>query len=306
MLEVTYDYASCVRNSEKVAWRIDDVMPPDTRLDFSRPFLPDRLSGSHQLDFLSESERLTMNHINGNAYINLFAFVEEYIVATVVNHAQAEMFGDHSAVRALVRFAEEEIKHQQLFWRYLEAFKRDFPHPCEVLGSAAAVAQVILSKSAMAVLMVTLHLEIMTQAHYTECFRADSALDPLFVRLLKHHWMEESQHAKIDVLELDKLASDAPPEQIEKAFDDYLDLIDAFDGLLAQQAGMDRDSAVGALGRRFDAEQDATIVRALHRAYRWTFLVSGMQNPTFTKVLRRINPEAAVRVAKKAAELEAV
>ena len=98
MLVVTYDYASCVRHSEKVAWKVDDVLPADTRLDFSRRFLPDRLSGSGRIHCLSESDRLMLNHINGNSYINLFAFVEEYIVATVVNHAQAEMFGDHSPI----------------------------------------------------------------------------------------------------------------------------------------------------------------------------------------------------------------
>jgi hypothetical protein len=303
MLDVTYDYASCVRHSEKVAWKVDDVLPADTRLDFSRRFLPDRLSGSGRIHCLSESDRLMLNHINGNSYINLFAFVEEYIVATVVNHAQAEMFGDHSAIRALTRFAEEEIKHQELFWRYLATFKRDFGHPCEVLGSAAAVAQVILSKNAIAVMLVTLHLEIMTQAHYTECFRTDVELDPLFVRLLKHHWMEEAQHAKIDVLELDKLLADAAREQIQKAFTDYLDLIDAFDGLLAQQAAMDRDSLSRALSRTFSAEESAEIAAAQHHSYRWTFLVSGMVNPMFVNVLKRIDPSAAERIAQKAASL---
>src|SRR5262249_48356825 len=161
---------------------------------------------------------------------------EEYIVATAVQHAQAELFGDHSAVRALVRFAEEEVKHQQLFWRYRDAFARDFGTPCEVLGSAAEVAGVILSKSPLAVMMVTLHLEITTQAHYVDSLRDASDIDPLFAKLLKHHWLEESQHARIDALELRKMATGAAPEQIGAAFDDYLGLIDAFDGLLGAQA----------------------------------------------------------------------
>src|SRR6185436_1268126 len=96
MFELTYAYATCVRNSEKIAWRVDEVMSADAQLDFSRPFLPAALTGSGRLDFLTAPERLTLNHINGNAYVNLFAFVEEYIVATAVNHAQAEMFADHS------------------------------------------------------------------------------------------------------------------------------------------------------------------------------------------------------------------
>jgi hypothetical protein len=303
MLDLSYDYAACTRNSEKVAWKVDDVMPPETRLDFSRPFLPGPLTGSGHVPFLSASERLKLNQINGNAYINLFAFVEEYIVATAVNHAQAEMFGDHDAIRALVRFADEEIKHQQLFWRYLDAFKRDFDRPCDVLGSPAAVAQVILSKSAMAVMMVTLHLEIMTQAHYTESVRPDTNLDPLFASLLKHHWLEESQHARIDALELDKLMSQSNAEQIKKAFSDYLELIDAFDGLLANQATMDAESLGRVLERTFTEEEARQLVAAQHAGYRHTFLVSGMVNPLLTRVLGKMDPDGAVLVAKKAATL---
>ena len=303
MLALTYDYKSCIKNSEKVAWKVDEVMPPDQKLDFSRRFLPSALTGSDRIEWLSEAERLTLNHINGNSYINLFAFVEEYIVATAVQHAQAEMFGDHSAIRALVRFAEEEIKHQELFWRYLAAFKRDFPHPCEVLGSAAAVAQVILSKSPMAVMMVTLHLEIMTQAHFTESVEPNGKLDPLFSRLLRYHWMEECQHAKIDALELDKMIGQSAAEQIKKAFSDYLELIDAFDGLLTAQAGMDATSLSTALGRTFTEEEKQKIVAEQHAGYRRTFLVSGMVNPMFTSVLERMDRDGAAAIARKAQSL---
>ena len=278
-------------------------MPVGTRLDFTRPFLPDALASDRRLPDLNEGERLKLNQITGNAYVNLFAFVEEYIVATAVKHAQAEMHGDHDAVRALVRFAEEEIKHQQLFWRYLETFKGSFGTECGVLGDAAAVAGVILSKTPIAVLLVTLHLEIMTQAHYTESVRDDAKLDPLFARLLKHHWLEEAQHAKIDALELDKLASDATAEQITKAFDDYLDLIGAFEGLLAAQAKMDVESFAKATGRKpGDAESEA-IMKAQHAAYRNTFLVMGMQNRMFTDVVKTLSVEDARRVAARAASL---
>ena len=303
MLKLNYDYATCVKNSERVAWRVDDVMPPDTRLDFARPFLPAALSGDHKLAFLNEGDRLKLNHITGNAYINLFAFVEEYIVATAVRHAEAEMHGDHVALRALVRFADEEIKHQQLFWRYLDAFKKDFGHECGLLGDAAAVAGVILSKSAMAVMLVTLHLEIMTQSHYTESVRDDQSLDPLMVKVLKHHWIEESQHAKIDALELDKLLSDATPEQIAQAFNDYLDLIGAFDGLLAAQAKMDLTSFERAAGKTLASEHGEALVRAQHSAYRNTFLVLGMKNPMFTNIVQTIAPERAKAIADRAATL---
>lgn len=305
MLSFNYDYATCVRNSEKSCWIIDEVMPPDTRLDFSRPFLPEKLMPSQGLDFLSTQERLWLNQISGNAYLNLFAFVEEYILVTVVQHAQAEMFGDHDAIRALVRFADEEVKHQRLFQRYRAAFDRDFGAAPEVLESAAEVAQVILSKSPIAVMLITLHIELMTQHHYTECVKDNREMDPLFASILKHHWLEESQHAKIDALELAKLVTTAPPSAIDQAFDDYLEILGAFDGLLAQQAEMD----VRSLGRvaagaglsttGYNAREIDGIQRSQLQGYRRTFVWYGMTSPLFVKALEQMSAQGAARVAAR-------
>lgn len=304
MLELTYDYASCVRSSEKVSWKLDEVMPVGTRLDFTRPFLPKTLAARGDIGFLSPiDDALKLNHITANAYLNLFGFVEEYIIAVAVKHAHAEMFGDHDAIRALVRFADEEVKHQALFKRYLDAFQREFGHPCEVLGSAAEVAGVILSKSPIGVMLVTLHLEIMTQAHYVECVKDDGQLDPFFVKLLRFHWMEESQHARIDALELDKLLDAATPAAIQTGIDDYLGLIDAFDGLLKAQAEMDARSLPAATGRTFDEGETKRIIAAQHAGYRHTFLVYGMTNATFLENLAKISKDAVSRVTHRAQEL---
>jgi hypothetical protein len=303
MLSLTFDYESCVRASETAAWKLDDVMPPGTRLDFTRPFLPAGLAARGELPFLSQGEQKTLNQITGNAYLNLFAFVEEYILATVLQHASAEAFGDHSAIRALVRFADEEAKHQRLFQRYVEAFKRDFAVETEVLESATDVAHVILSKSPIAVMLVTLHLEIMTQAHYVECVRDDGEVDPFFAKLLRMHWMEESQHARIDALELDKMLDLASRPQIEQAFADYLDLLGAFDGLLKAQAEMDARTLARAAQRTFTDAESAAIVTAQHGGYRRTFLTYGMTNPQFARHLETIWQDGASRVKARVAEL---
>ncbi len=302
MLQLNYDYASCIRGSEKVSWRIDAVMPPDTKIDFSRPFLPEGLFAIEKITCLSPAQRLTLNHISGNSYLNLFAFVEEYITAMAVQHAQAELFGDHIAVRALVRFAEEESKHQQLFWRYCSTFERDFGHKCHLLGTAAEVAGVILGKSPLAVTLITLHLELMTQAHYTESVRGNQNLDPLFCDLLRHHWMEESQHARLDALELDKLLDNAGPEQIAICFDEYIGLLDAFDGLLLAQSKLDVQTLSDALGQTFSDADIQTIVSSQQRAYRNTFLVAGMTNKSFLETVNMISPAAADRITTKTAE----
>lgn len=299
-LELPYDYKSCIEGSEKAAWTLDAVFPEGTRLDFTRPFLPESLAPTKAHAFLSDLERRQLNQISGNAYLNLFAFVEEYIIATMVQHTQAELFGDHLAIRALSRFTDEEVKHQQLFERYKRSFERDFGVHCAVLEEAAAVAGVILSKSPIAVMLVTLHIELMTQMHYTESVRDDQGIDPLFSKLLKQHWLEESQHARIDALELKKLVEVATPEMIAVAFKDYLDLLDAFGGLLMKQSEMDVPSLEKKTGRSFDEEQKKAIVALQHKGYVKTFLWTGMTHPTFTDISKRIDPASANAVLEKA------
>lgn len=301
MLELGYDYSACIRDSQRVAWTLDEVMPPGTKLDFSRPFLPRTLAGC--CDAISDEARLQLNQIMGNAYLNLFAFVEEYILATAVEHARAEMYGDHEAIRALLRFAEEELKHQALFERYMRAFEQDFGVRCEVLDNAAEVAGVVMSKRPIAVMILTLHIEIMTQTHYTESVRDDADLDPLFASLLKHHWLEEAQHARIDALELDKLLEAATPEVISRSLDDYLDLCTAIDGLLAAQAQMDLESLERATGETLSEDVRAAVLASQHRAYRRTFLVTGMTNRQFERTMAKISTEATARILARAETL---
>ena len=301
MLDLGYDYATCIRNSEKVAWKLDDALPPGTKMDFSRPFLPAAFSGESRISVLNKAEGLKLNHITGNSYMNLFGFVEEYIIATTVEHAQAEMYGDHDAIRALLRFGEEEVKHQALFHRYCKLFAESFGSQCKVLDNAAEIAAVILSKSPIAVMIITLHLEIMTQAHYTESVRDNAALDPLFTSLLKFHWLEEAQHARIDALELDKLLDASTPEAIGVGFDHYLELCQAVEACSACRP----TSISRALARppvaTFTDDEKKSIRTAQHAAYRNTFLTSGMTNSQFVGIINKISAEGARRTAELAA-----
>lgn len=301
MLGLNFDYASCIANSEKVAWKLDEVMPVGTQLDFSRPFLPEQLVMLKSVTCLSDDEKKKLNQIVSNAYLNLFGFVEEYILATIVQHANAEMFGDRTAVRALCRFAEEEVKHQQLFERYRQAFNRGFGHDCGVLESAVAVAEVIMSKSPIAVMVLTLHIELMTQQHYTECIKDNAQIDPLFASLLRFHWLDEAQHAKLDALELEKLAVMASKEQIEQAVEEYLQILGAFDGLLKQQAEMDIASLAIVAKRTFGQEEHEQMTTALISSYRKTFITYGMTNPGFVKIMGFMSKQGQSRIADQVA-----
>ena len=289
-----------IHSSEKVAWTIESVLGPDAKFDLGRPLLPDSLANVAKISCLNDAERLTLNHIRGHAYLYLFSFVEEYIIATAVRHSTAEVFGDHTALRALLRSAEEEVKHQEMFRRACRLFKQGFGHDCDVLENPQAVAEVILSHKPMAVLLITLHLEIMTQYHFVESFRRGAAdeLDPLFRQLLRHHWLEEAQHAKIDTLELHKLSADATPELCEQSVDDYLKIVGALDGLLTQQAKNDIATLARVLGRQFTEAENKELLDAQAGAYRRTFVGLGISSPAFVEEVQRLSPAGARKVAE--------
>src|SRR5580765_6161847 len=129
------------------------------------------------------------------------------------------LHGNDARVRAFLNFAEEEAKHIDLFKRFRKDFLSSFGSDCEVIGPPEAIAQAILSKHPLAIALVILHIEWMTQRHYLDSVVDDGNMDPQFKSLLKHHWMEEAQHSKLDTLMVETLADACTPEEIARAVD---------------------------------------------------------------------------------------
>src|SRR5678815_5377105 len=108
-----YSYQTALVASQKVNWRIEDIIGGDKRLDFSKPFMPESLARVESLNFLSADEKRTLNQIRGNSYLAIFGVVEEFILPFVMDHARPLLRGDDYRVRALLQFASEEAKHIQ-------------------------------------------------------------------------------------------------------------------------------------------------------------------------------------------------
>jgi hypothetical protein len=294
------EYARVIELSERVSWKLDEVFPEGASLDFGKPFMPGAMSADVQLPFLTASEALVLNQIYGNSYAWLFYFVEAYIVEMAMQHAQAEIHRDDLKLRALLRFAEEEVKHQQMFLRFRAMFDRDFGSPVDLVDSPQAVARVILARSPMAVLLVTLHLELITQSHFVDCIQDSGELDPLFQSLFRRHWVEEAQHAKLDAMEIVKLRREADAAAVQTTIDDYFAIAGAFAGLLEAQAKLDVSSLARATGRTFSSEQVTAIEERQRRSYHRTFLRSGVTNAQFVEFLGEHFP-AALAGARQAA-----
>jgi hypothetical protein len=136
----------------------------------------------------------------------------------------------------------------------------------------------------------------MTQAHYLESVHDDQAIDPQFKSLLRHHWQEEAQPAKLDPLRIDKLAREGGETAITRGFEDFAALGAAIDGLLSQQVQLDLHSLERACGRTLSADEKQEIATAQLKAYRYTFLVSGLVHPNFAATVEQLSPQSAEKL----------
>ena len=284
-------FKDCLERSERVTWRIEDVIGGEKTLDFTRAFMPEPLARVQGLDFLSETEKRILNQIRGHAYLRIFGLVEEFILPFVLDHARSIANGEDYRMRAYLEFAGEEAKHIHLFHRFAEDFDRGFGTACDVIGPGEAVAKHILSHHPLSVALVILHIEWMTQRHYVDSVRDDDRLDPCFKSLLKHHWMEEMQHAQLDAMMVEAMANGMPAAEIEAAIDGYWAIGAFLDDGLKQQMQFDLAAFERAVRRTLNPEERKAFMDVQLQANRWTYLGSGMSHPRFVETMGMLNKE---------------
>jgi hypothetical protein len=300
-MEHNYSYESALAASERIGWRVEDIIGGEKRLDFSKPFMPESLAQVKQLPFLTAAEQRTLNQIRGHEYLCMFGLVEEFILPYVVDHARLQLSADDDyKVRALLQFAGEEAKHIHLFKRFRREFEEGFRAKCDFIGPAEDVKRFVLSHSPLGVGIAILHIEWITLRHYIEGVKDNQDLDPQFRSLLKNHWLEESQHTKLDTLIVESLASTAAPKEIDQAFEEYAEIGAFIDNGIKQQSEFDVESFVRATGRNPSKSEREQMTAAVLKGMRWTYLGTGMTHPNFLGTVERIKPEARRQIEEMA------
>ena len=293
-----FNYEATLASSIRAQWQLDDVLKADQDLDFTRNFMPESLARTAAVESLNPFEQRILNQISAHQYLSIFGIVEEFILPFLVDHARPHLLGDDWRVRAILNFASEEAKHIHLFKRYHQAFVRGFPVECQVIGPSEAIGAKVLSHDPLAVGLVILMIEWMTQQHYIGSIRDNGDIDPLFKSLMKHHWMEEAQHAKLDTLIVDALAEGRSEAEIDKAIDEFFEIGAFLDAGLMTQAGFNLDALEKVIGRKL--ENRGEILAQQHQAARWTYIGSGMVHERFVATLESLSPRAAQRMAEAA------
>jgi len=285
-------YAKVIEVSKRVRWDIERDVIRGRQFDYSKTFLPKGLSLVNELGFLSPDNQRLLSQVQGRSYAYIFGLVERFIAAKVMEVAHAQALDNQVALEALVRMTDEELKHQEMFRRLEQMMAADMPPGYVQTADPNAVAQAVLGKSTWAVLALTLDIELFTQAHYRASIEPDAELSPLWKDVFLFHWREESQHAILDELELVAENAKLGASERDAAVNELIELVGAVDGILQSQAAADARYFIDICGTAFSEAQRQQIHDGVLKAYRWQYIVSGVSEPRFQKVLFSLIDEA--------------
>ncbi len=291
-IDISERYQRCVLASRRVRWDIDADVIRGRRFDMRHKFLPDGLVLPGELKTLSIDEKRFASQIQGRTYANVFGLFERFINAKILELGKDHWFGDQVALEALVRFSEEEIKHQALFRRIEALIGEAMPPGYAFATDPNVFAGEVLGRSTWAVLALTLDIELFTQLHYRESIEADASLSELFKDVFLFHWKEESQHALLDELEWARHDATIDIGARDLAIDDFIALVGTVDGMLQVQARADAAYFAARCGRTVEAGEALKLEAAFLKAYRWQYIHSGAAHPHFGKVLAGMTNEA--------------
>ena len=278
-------YARCLAASKKAEWEIDKDLMRGRTFDFSHKFLPDGLSLVDRMGSLSGDEARLLSQIQGRTYAYVFGLVERFISAKMLEQSRAKIFGDQLALEGLVRFSNEEIKHQELFRRMEAMMAPHMPVGYRQVADPNDVARAVLAASTWSVLALTCHIELFVQSHYAESIAPREELCPLFRDVFKYHWRDECQHVIFDELEWKAEHQRLSADERDQAVDDLIALVAAVDTLLQTQAASDAGYFCRSVEHGFSAEAVTQIERSLLGAYRWQYIISGVRHPHFSRLL---------------------
>jgi len=284
-------YAKCIEVSKRVRWDIDNDVIRGREFDFSQKFLPDGISKVEQLQFLNDDEKRLLSQIQGRTYANMFGFVERFITAKVLETTRDHWLGDQTALEALIRFSDEELKHQELFRRIETMMADGMPEGYKFLPDPDAVAAAVLKNSTWAVLALILEIELFTQEHYKQSIEPEKNLSDLYKDIFLFHWKEETTHAMMDELEWPREDSKLSAEERDRAVDELIAIVADVDGILQNQSAADVDYFTKVCDRSFTDDEVQRIKDGVLKAYRWQYIFSGVEHPRFQKLYNDLTTE---------------
>ncbi|MNM82725.1 hypothetical protein D3C81_947620 [compost metagenome] len=210
----------------------------------------------------------------------------------MLDQGRAHVFDNQLALEALVRFSNDEIKHQELFRRMETMMSSKLPAGYRQVADPNEVARAVLAASTWSVLALTCHIELFVQAHYVQSIAPREELCPLFKDVFKFHWKDESRHVVLDELEWQDEHAKLSSAEHDQAVNDLIALVAAVDAILQAQSAADADYFISHASRSFSVDETAQIKACVLSAYRWQYIISGVRHPHFGRLLTQMTTPA--------------
>ena len=296
------EYAAIVAASEQVAWTVDAIFG-DRRFDASKPIVPASWVRTQTLEFLTAQDQLTLNHCRAFSYAHLNGNYEEFIPLHLTGIIQQHWHDDRAHLRALLRFGEEEMKHQQLFRRTETVLEASCGHPFgrhfdDHKVRVTELTHAVLAYPPLPRFLLLLAFEFGTRRHYVESIQGQTEGngDLLYVDVLKAHWLEENQHVKSDMLEIAQLAGVLGPEELSVAFDQVKGLGALVDATFVGQVDQEIDTLQQVTDHTLAEAEVTTLRDTLYESLSSIIAGVALTDPSFAKVALELSREGAAKL----------
>jgi len=245
--------------------------------DTAKKFLPDGLTQIGGFAFLGRADQCFVSQVQARTYANMFG---------------------------LLRLTGAAPERQALFLRLDTMMAVCMPAGYRFVPDPEVVAGVLHRRSAWSVHALTCLVDLFAQAHYRQSLQPDASLDPLWQEVFQFHLKEESRYAASDELEWRRENAKLDGEARDRAVGDLITLIGMLDGILQAQASADAGYISRSGNRPLNADALARAGAGLLEAYRWQYLLCGLQVPHFSAILGSLlNPDQHGRIAAALAPL---
>jgi hypothetical protein len=269
-------------------------------VNLANGLLPEGLTRIDRLSFLDAAEKRLVSQVQGRTYANIFGLVERFIAAQV--RELSDEASDQIAVEALTRLGEE-LKHQQMFRRIEHMAAAGMAEGYAFLPEAEAATAMVLGKSPWAVLALICHIELVVLAHYRESIDLDRTLSAPCKDALLYHWREESQHAVLAEQEWMRENARLTVQQRDRAVAELIELIAGVDRILQSQSRSDADYFLRIRWRTCGRDEAERVRTGMLDAYRWQYIVSGVQGRFGDLLNGCITPAQHERIGKALAAI---
>jgi len=226
--------------------------------DVAGKFMPDDLALIAGFDFLAEGERRFISQVQGRSYVNMLG---------------------------LLRFTGADQERRALLQR-MDAMMADcMPAGYGFVPDPAVVAGMIQRRSAWAVLALNYLVDLLVKVHHRQSIDPDPALDSRWQDVFLFRWKEESPRIALDELQWRGANTQLDAEGRDSAVGDLISLIGMLDSILQAQARADAGYFSRGCGRALEDGELARVGAALLHAYRWQYILCGVQVPHFSALL---------------------